>query len=46
VPLAAACRVLLRFALKQYYASPLYATRPDAAVPSAAASPPATDKIG
>jgi predicted PurR-regulated permease PerM len=26
VPLAAACRVLLRFALKQYYASPLYGT--------------------
>jgi predicted PurR-regulated permease PerM len=46
VPLAAACRVLLRFALKQYYASPLYAPRPDAAVPSTAATPPATDKIG
>jgi predicted PurR-regulated permease PerM len=31
VPLAAACRVLLRFALEQYYASPLYSARPDAA---------------
>jgi predicted PurR-regulated permease PerM len=30
VPLAAACRVLLRFALEQYYASPLYSARPDA----------------
>jgi predicted PurR-regulated permease PerM len=29
VPLAAACRVLLRFALEQYYASPLYSARPD-----------------
>jgi predicted PurR-regulated permease PerM len=30
VPLAAAIGVLLRFALAQYYASPLYATRPHA----------------
>ncbi len=28
VPLAAACRVLLRFALNQYYASPLYSEAP------------------
>src|SRR5271155_4967596 len=35
VPLAAACRVLLRFALDQYYASPLYSDRPGAAQPDA-----------
>jgi predicted PurR-regulated permease PerM len=35
VPLAAACRVLLRFALKQYYASPLYTAPPDAGPPMA-----------
>jgi predicted PurR-regulated permease PerM len=29
VPLAAACRVLLRYALEQYYASPLYADQPE-----------------
>jgi predicted PurR-regulated permease PerM len=33
VPLVAACRVLLRFAMKQYYASPLYATPPDEGPP-------------
>jgi predicted PurR-regulated permease PerM len=33
VPLAAAFRVLLRFALEQYYASPLYADQPGAAKP-------------
>jgi predicted PurR-regulated permease PerM len=33
VPLAAACRVLLRFALEQYYASPLYADQPSGAQP-------------
>ena len=33
VPLAAACRVLLHFALEQYYASPLYAAPPNAAQP-------------
>jgi predicted PurR-regulated permease PerM len=36
VPLAAACRVLLRFALAQYYASPLYS-----AAPGQGANPPA-----
>jgi hypothetical protein len=33
VPLAAACRVLLHFALEQYYASPLYAAPPNVAQP-------------
>ena len=37
VPLAAACRVLLQFALEQYYVSPLYAARPNAAEPEATA---------
>jgi predicted PurR-regulated permease PerM len=37
VPLAAACRVLLQFALEQYYVSPLYAARPSAAEPEATA---------
>jgi predicted PurR-regulated permease PerM len=36
VPLAAACRVLLRFALQRYYASPLYS-----AAPGQGANPPA-----
>jgi predicted PurR-regulated permease PerM len=35
VPLAAACRVLLRFALERYYASPLYSGNPGAANPGA-----------
>jgi predicted PurR-regulated permease PerM len=46
VPLAAACRVLLRFALEQYYASPLYTARPDAAAPTVAAMRPSIDKTG
>jgi predicted PurR-regulated permease PerM len=42
VPLAAACRVLLRFGLEQYYASPLHTARP---VPTVAATRPSIDKI-
>jgi predicted PurR-regulated permease PerM len=41
VPLAAACRVLLRFALGQYYASPLYS-----AAPAQGANPPPVKKAG
>jgi predicted PurR-regulated permease PerM len=37
VPLAAACRVLLHYALEQYYASPLYAAQPNAAEPEVTA---------
>jgi predicted PurR-regulated permease PerM len=44
VPLAAACRVLLHFAFEQYYASPLYTARPDAAAPIVAAMRPSIDK--
>ena len=33
VPLAAACRVLMRFGLEQYYESPLYADQPGAVRP-------------
>jgi predicted PurR-regulated permease PerM len=54
VPLAAACRVLLHFAFEQYYASPLYTARPDAALYTArpdAVAPivamrPSIDKTG
>jgi predicted PurR-regulated permease PerM len=46
VPLAAACRVLLRFVLEQYYASPLYTARPAAAAPIVAAIRPSIDKTG
>jgi predicted PurR-regulated permease PerM len=46
VPLAAACGVLLRFALERYYASPLYTARPDAATPTVAAIRPSIDKTG
>jgi predicted PurR-regulated permease PerM len=42
VPLAAASRVLLRFALEQYYASPLYTARPNAAAPTR----PSIDQTG
>jgi predicted PurR-regulated permease PerM len=38
VPLAAAIGVLMRFALRQYYASPLYAAAPVAPLPKADAS--------
>jgi predicted PurR-regulated permease PerM len=38
VPLAAAIGVLMRFALRQYYASPLYAAAPAAPLPKADAS--------
>jgi predicted PurR-regulated permease PerM len=41
VPLAAACRVLLRFALERYYASPLYSGNPGAANTGASANPAA-----
>jgi predicted PurR-regulated permease PerM len=41
VPLAAACRVLLRFALKQYYASPLYSGNT-----AASPAPPPVKKAG
>jgi predicted PurR-regulated permease PerM len=44
VPLAAAIRVLLHFALKQYYASPLYADVPPAgSATSAAPTEPAAE---
>jgi predicted PurR-regulated permease PerM len=49
VPLAAACRVLLRYALEQYYASPLYAEQPGAAPPDAVSlveSAPSVKKTG
>ncbi len=38
VPLAAAIGVLMRFALRQYYASPLYAAAPVAPLPKVDAS--------
>src|SRR5262249_10396119 len=40
VPLAAAIGVLVRFALRQYYASPLYAAAPAAAATGASAPAP------
>jgi predicted PurR-regulated permease PerM len=40
VPLAAAIGVLVRFALRQYYASPLYAVTPTASVTDASTSTP------
>jgi predicted PurR-regulated permease PerM len=48
VPLAAACRVLLRFALERYYASPLYSGSPGAANTGATANPgaPPVKKAG
>jgi predicted PurR-regulated permease PerM len=49
VPLAAACRVLLRYALEQYYASPLYADQSGAAPPDAVSlveSAPSVKKTG
>jgi predicted PurR-regulated permease PerM len=44
VPLAAACRVLLRFALEQYYVSPLYADQPETVAPTVPATRPSIDK--
>jgi predicted PurR-regulated permease PerM len=44
VPLAAAIRVLLRFALGHYYASPLYADAPAASAPDRDASTPSGKK--
>ena len=49
VPLAAACRVLLRYALERYYASPLYADQSGAAQPDAVSrgeSAPSIKKTG
>ncbi len=44
VPLAAAMGVLIRFALRQYYASPLYATAPGVPLPKVDASVLATTR--
>jgi predicted PurR-regulated permease PerM len=45
VPLAAAIRVLLRFALEQYYASPLYTDMPPVAPATRSTeTEPAADK--
>lgn len=43
VPLAAAIGVIVRFALKQYYASSFYVAKPTAAVPNAAVAAPPDD---
>ncbi len=45
VPLAAACAVLLRYALEQYYASPLYADQSGAARADAVARAESTPSI-